>query len=37
MQGFFDAGPGTQGTRVEKTSCKAQGGPQATYAVKQAA
>ena len=37
MQGFLDAGPGTQGTRVEKTSCKAQGGPQATYAVKQAA
>jgi len=37
MQGFLDAGPGTAGSHVQKTSCKAQGGPHAAFAVKYSA
>ena len=37
MQGFLDAGPGSAGSRVQKTGCKAQGGPHAAYAVKYSA
>ena len=31
MQGFLDAGPLTQNTRVHKAECKAKGGPRCTY------
>src|SRR5256885_1442977 len=31
MQGFLDAGPLTQNTRVHKAQCKAKGDPQCTY------
>lgn len=37
MQGFLDAGPGTKDCRVQKTTCRANGGPHAAYAVKAAA
>jgi predicted hydrocarbon binding protein len=37
MQGFLDAGPGTKDSRVQKTTCKANGGPHSVYAVKYAA
>ncbi|HEY6863085.1 MAG TPA: hypothetical protein VI319_04230 [Burkholderiales bacterium] len=37
MQGFLDAGPGSAGSRVQKTGCKAQGGPHAAYAIKYSA
>lgn len=37
MQGFLDAGPATNGSRVQKTTCRASGGPHSAYAVKHAA
>jgi hypothetical protein len=37
MQGFLDAGPATKGSRVKKTSCRANGGPDSAYAVKYSA
>jgi predicted hydrocarbon binding protein len=37
MQGFLDAGPGTKDCRVQKTTCRANGGPHSAYSVKDAA
>jgi predicted hydrocarbon binding protein len=34
MQGFLDAGPATKGGRVQKVTCRANGGLHSTYAVK---
>lgn len=34
MQGFLEAGPATKDSRVQKTTCRANGGPHSAYAVK---